>query len=704
MGVSSYLKGVIGDDSSHTTETSGLPYFARAQVIPDSGWWHRGVLVAHLQEHPSAVNDKSVSTDLTFFVTASDDSTVKVWDSRKLEKDSSFRSRLTYCLDGSRALCAIMLHGSAQVVIGASDGYHSSDGYKVFVSSFGSDLFDTEGASVNYSWFNMQGLVSLLKIFSSISQRLSTKYIEFLISGEQGQSVHMDAISFSRGKCHLISEGTLLTVKKKKETKAMVFYQMDTEEVSDRFMAPCFVNGLEAYDGEINLGVEENMISNEYAVKLCLEHEVRRGNKVVKKELIVALRVNVEEYNNIQAKDVQFDAYEFINPFATTVTKVGQSSSRHIDLSNMHQFYQRHPSEYQWTRVNPLEKVLRDPTKHVQTRWKLATNAELCMFAPTVSKTESKNIKEAMAYHERIEAMPSEIHQFERLDVWKLVDKPFEKNLRDTYRRRELTLKSHSHQLLDWKILIDPEHPEKVYRLKKALYGLKQAPRALYDELFKFLSKYALKILKKHGMDKYDTIGTTMATKPELDADLSGTLTDQTKYHSMIGLLMYLTASRSELMHATCFCARYQARPTEKHLKEERIADFVPIGSEEDERLIQKMNKKVTGVHEEKILKEPDSTKFEVKQEGNKENTRKRPGRRLKMKATKESRMQKIDSDLEEEEHLKTFLKLVPDEKGIIDYEVLEKRFPIINWESKFYHLDRHGAECIYYRIFRSDE
>ncbi|GJW68470.1 reverse transcriptase domain-containing protein [Tanacetum coccineum] len=61
---------------------------------------------------------------------------------------------------------------------------------------------------------------------------------------------------------------------KKKETKGMVFYQMDTEEVSDRFVDPCFVNGLEAYDGEINLGVEENMISNEYAVKLCLEHEV----------------------------------------------------------------------------------------------------------------------------------------------------------------------------------------------------------------------------------------------------------------------------------------------------------------------------------------------------------------------------------------------------------------------------------------------
>ncbi|GJS61402.1 hypothetical protein Tco_0656186 [Tanacetum coccineum] len=77
------------------------------------------------------------------------------------------------------------------------------------------------------------------------------------------------------------------------QKKAIVFYQMDTKEVSDRFVAPCFVNELEAYDGEINLGVQENMISNEYAVKLCLEHEVKRGNKVVKKELIVALRSKI---------------------------------------------------------------------------------------------------------------------------------------------------------------------------------------------------------------------------------------------------------------------------------------------------------------------------------------------------------------------------------------------------------------------------
>ncbi|GFS33637.1 protein kinase family protein [Actinidia rufa] len=57
-----------------------------------------------------------------FFVSASDDSTVKVWDSRKLEKDISFRSRLTYSLDGNRALCVTMLQGSAQVVVGSCDG------------------------------------------------------------------------------------------------------------------------------------------------------------------------------------------------------------------------------------------------------------------------------------------------------------------------------------------------------------------------------------------------------------------------------------------------------------------------------------------------------------------------------------------------------------------------------------------------------
>ncbi|GJR00210.1 hypothetical protein Tco_0523194 [Tanacetum coccineum] len=69
----------------------------------------------------------------------------------------------------------------------------------------------------------------------------------------------------------------------------------------------------------------------------------------------------------------------------------------------------------------------------------------------------------------------------------------------------------------------------------------------------------------------------------------------------------------------------------------------------------------------------------------------------------RQSKRKNTDSILEEEEHLKTFLQIVPDEERTVDYEVLEKRFPFINWESKFYHFDIHGAGCIYYRIFRSD-
>ncbi|GJS99541.1 hypothetical protein Tco_0820711 [Tanacetum coccineum] len=162
-------------------------------------------------------------------------------------------------------------------------------------------------------------------------------------------------------------------------------------------------------------------------------------------------------------------------------------------------------------------------------------------------------------------------------------------------------------------------------------------------------------------------------------------------------------------------------------------------------------SKKAADVYEEKVPKKPDSTKVEVKLEEAEQGTKKTPGNTLKMKSRKkamkqthahtddehdseedernkedavessekgtdalkkikggprmkrQSKRKKADSDLKEEDHLKTFLQIVPDEEEVVDYEVLEKRFPIINWESKFYHLDRHGAKCIYYRIFRSD-
>ncbi|GJR99965.1 retrovirus-related pol polyprotein from transposon TNT 1-94 [Tanacetum coccineum] len=285
---------------------------------------------------------------------------------------------------------------------------------------------------------------------------------------------------------------------------------------------------------------------------------------------MIQCNLQAQENNNNQAADTQFQHDEFINPLCTSVREVAESSSRNIDNSNMHTFYQPHDSEYRWTKDHPLEQVHRNPSKPVQTRRQLATDLEICMFALIVNTTEPKNIKEAMADFAWIEAMQEELHQFDRLQVW----------LKDMHRKRVLILRSHLLQWIIWKLFfvaytthksfpiyqmdvkteflngpqkeevyvaqpdgfIDPDHPKKVYRLRKALYGLKQAPRAC--------------------------VGTPMATKPKLDADLSGKLVNQTNYRSMIGSLMYLISSRPDIVQAVCYCARYQARPTEKHLKE----------------------------------------------------------------------------------------------------------------------------------------
>ncbi|GJW96712.1 retrovirus-related pol polyprotein from transposon TNT 1-94 [Tanacetum coccineum] len=72
---------------------------------------------------------------------------------------------------------------------------------------------------------------------------------------------------------------------------------------------------------------------------------------------------------------------------------------------------------------------------------------------------------------------------------------------------------------------------------------------------------------KKYGMKTCDPVGTLMEIKGKLNLDQNGTLVDAPKYHSMIGDLMYLTSSRPNIVHPTCLCARYEAKPTEKHLK-----------------------------------------------------------------------------------------------------------------------------------------
>ncbi|GJY88771.1 hypothetical protein Tco_0503399 [Tanacetum coccineum] len=124
--------------------------------------------------------------------------------------------------------------------------------------------------------------------------------------------------------------------------------------------------------------------------------------------------INQAETNK---ENAQVKEDEFINIFSTLVQERGETLSRHVDSSNMHTFYQRHPFKHHWTKDHPLEQVIGNPSQSIRTRIQLETNGEMCMFAVTVSRTEQKNIKEAMADSTWIEAMQEELHQFDQFDV-----------------------------------------------------------------------------------------------------------------------------------------------------------------------------------------------------------------------------------------------------------------------------------------------
>jgi hypothetical protein len=80
-------------------------------------------------------------------------------------------------------------------------------------------------------------------------------------------------------------------------------------------------------------------------------------------------------------------------------------------------------------------------------------------------------------------------------------------------------------------------------------------------------TKYTCDILKKFGMDKAKPVNTLMGTNGHLELDLGGTSVDQKVYRSMIGFLLYLCASRPDIMLSVCMCARLQAALKDCHLR-----------------------------------------------------------------------------------------------------------------------------------------
>ncbi|KAJ9545388.1 LOW QUALITY PROTEIN: hypothetical protein OSB04_025095 [Centaurea solstitialis] len=80
-------------------------------------------------------------------------------------------------------------------------------------------------------------------------------------------------------------------------------------------------------------------------------------------------------------------------------------------------------------------------------------------------------------------------------------------------------------------------------------------------------AKYIKDILKKYNLENAKIMKTPMSPSCALDSDPDGIAVDVTTYRGMIGSLMYLTASRPDIMFSTCLCARYQSKPKVSHLK-----------------------------------------------------------------------------------------------------------------------------------------
>nr|GEV48334.1 retrovirus-related Pol polyprotein from transposon TNT 1-94 [Tanacetum cinerariifolium] len=348
--------------------------------------------------------------------------------------------------------------------------------------------------------------------------------------------------------------------------------------------------------------------------------------------------VHAEENNNDQAEEGEhLHEDEFTNPFCTPTQEEAESSSHNIGNSNIPTFNQPQVSEYRWTKDHPLEQVgelvdkpfgkliikLKWLCKNKKDKDQTMIRNKARLVAKGYAQEEGIDFEESYALVARLEVVQIFI-AYEAHKSFLI----FQIDVKTAFLNGPLKEEVYVAQPDGF---VDPDHPEKVYRLRKALYGLKQAPRAWYDKLSKFLTlkgftkgkidrtlftirygedillvqiyvdditfgstnpkyskrfeklmhsrfemslmgemkfflglqihqsphgifinqaKYNLETLHKHGMDKGQSIGTPMATKPKLDADLSGNPVDQTDYRSKIGSLMYLTSSRPDIVQA----------------------------------------------------------------------------------------------------------------------------------------------------------
>nr|GEV47869.1 hypothetical protein [Tanacetum cinerariifolium] len=309
-----------------------------------------------------------------------------------------------------------------------------------------------------------------------------------------------------------------------------------------------------------------------------------------------------------------------------------ESSSRYVIPTNVHSINRPLEHIYKWSKYNPLNNIIGDPSRQIETMqeelteferlevWELIPRPDRVMIVTLkwiykvklddlggVLKNKARlvtrgyhqeegiNFKEFFAPVLRLEAIRIFIAYaaFKNMIVYQMVVKTaFLKGiLREEFYKFtkgavDLTLftRKEGKDILLVQIYVDdiifvsakPELCDTFFEImsfkfKMSMMGKmsfflglqsSQSPRGIFLNQ----SKYALDIIKKYGMETRDPVNTPMVEKSKLDEDRQGKAIDPTRYHEMIGSLMYLEASRPNLVFVVCMCARYQAKPIEKHL------------------------------------------------------------------------------------------------------------------------------------------
>ncbi|GJT25377.1 retrovirus-related pol polyprotein from transposon TNT 1-94 [Tanacetum coccineum] len=304
----------------------------------------------------------------------------------------------------------------------------------------------------------------------------------------------------------------------------------------------------------------------------------------------------VEDNHDIEVSHMGNDPYFGILIPEIPYDQSSSSDSIHIIV---HPDYQISEHNSKWTKDHPHENIIGELDRPISTGLQLHEQALFCYYDAFLTTVKPKTYKDALTQSCWIKAMQEEPNEFERLELDELggILKNKARLVASGYRQEEsinfeesfapvarleairifLAFSPHKNMVvyqMDVKTaflngnlreevyvsqpdgFVNPDNPNHVYNLKKALYGLKQAPRAWEGK----------DLLLKYGFDSCDPVDTPMVEKSKLDEDKEGKVVDPSHYRGMIGTLLYLTASRPDLQFAICMCARYQARPTKKHL------------------------------------------------------------------------------------------------------------------------------------------